>query len=867
MTPRTRTSNRDADFKVYYSKKVAQQVHFPHKSKTVRRRSTPVRDGQEKRQMVFLPDKMRRQRMDVISDSEDSGDLGTDVDEETEEEATGKSRQKGRKRSSGIMHEEQDSENDDSISRVSKRHRKTISPQNHRRTRRVQATSDNEKDGANNAVTERTLRRQSTMTQLVDGRKPLQGVDEPDFKPIKKTPRLSWNGKGKGEKKSRDERQRTLTQMVPGMRQQDIVSDDDINEGLGDVEAEDKDSHAYGDAVARRLAQQGLYQTEGNDNEELAAAEAEEETKPFPIKKEEGSSMLDSQSITEPVLQSVEDDSYKPTQFIEAPSRRSDRAMRRNATAQASKAGEASSLPREAKRSAKARFSLLSTPEKRRIREIPSSQSPADSPLSTQATPHKLNQSPLKQCMANSSNTVADTPSKRKQMTFKMPSKTPIPPPKLRRFESTIQDSEDEDDDIIEEEVPLARPAKHGVNRSTGVATPGKSIGADTQAMLDQIDCACAEASGNGHAVWTESSPEPDNLSVFRRNGESSPELGDLHKQLHSQRERAAPKEHRVYYEESTRIKQEPESDDEYAEDSAGLPSMSLRSPREGRPARGDMTVITAAELHSQTEQLHSTPPVLESGVQETFPSTPMFIQDDSSDDENALRKDSAPSHSSSRSSPQSAPTDMPQSADLDGEIVQVPRSPSPQHETQQSHSSKAEQQLQDEWLSYSQYVTAGPPESSSVCAVPDAFSYSDTPRPAQNPPPPQQQPHLLSNYHPSQATTIDETTQRTPHTKRTQNLSSTHTTPRHRIASSQPVFTSPNKLPPPLFIPSSFPSPVKVRAAAEDWNSSSPVMDLTTQDVNCGSSQWASLEDFSIPLPPPMPTQRVADGEEEEEG
>jgi hypothetical protein len=112
---------------------------------------------------------------------------------------------------------------------------------------------------------------------------------------------------------------------------------------------------------------------------------------------------------------------------------------------------------------------------------------------------------------------------------------------------------------------------------------------------------------------------------------------------------------------------------------------------------------------------------------------------------------------------------------------------------------------------------------------APDKFSYHATPMP----PRPETQ---LQNYM-SQATTVDEVT---PRKNRTQRRSA-NATPR-KVASSQPL-SSPVK-PPPLFIPSSFPSPS--RARVEEW--SSPV-GMRTQDMFVGGS----LEDFSIPLPPPV--------------
>jgi hypothetical protein len=315
-------------------------------------------------------------------------------------------------------------------------------------------------------------------------------------------------------------------------------------------------------------------------------------------------------------------------------------------------------------------------------------------------------------------------------------------------------------------------------------------------------------------------------------------------------------------------VKQELEydDDDDEDEDATILPTTQSILPNEESRIASDITTSTEEGRPPQTEQLRSTPPVIEGYTQYTCPSTPMVINDDSSWEEPYTSPNPTPPQSSRRQLPPPPLTSIQPSADLDDPAIQVPRSP--EHETQESHSSKAEQQLQNEWFSYSQYVHARPPESSSMRAAPDAFSYNATPRlphQTQTTAPHSRQQQQPSAYHPSQATTVDEITQRThttPRHKRTQQFGSTHTTP-HRIPSSQPaLFSSPNK-PPPLFIPSSFPSPEKA------WGSSSPLLDGgvgMTQATGVGSgwgksSQWASLEDFSIPAMPPG-----VDEEQEEE-
>jgi hypothetical protein len=853
MTPRTRASNKDANFKVYYSKKVPQQIRFPHKSKTVRRRSTPVQDGSGKRQMVFLPEKMKIRRTETVGDSDaEDGDMeegGVAIDSQADGEEQPRTarmtNRKGKKRSSDVMKAD-DSDDDEPVRPSPKRQRKDMLPKPNRRSRRVEAESDDQ-----NAIDRtRTLRRQSTMTQLVDGRKPLPGFEEPDFKPVKRSPRLSW-GKGRGGKAGKGRKQRTLTQMVP---RAEIMSDEDLEDTLGDLEAEERDSQAYGDAVAQRLARQEFHRADENSGTDSSVhLDADQGAHPA-VGEGHGSheSLIHSHDVPEIVVQSVEDDMevdyediYQPTQFIDAPATRKGRTPRRKTAAQARDTRAGGHVPEKPVRASRPRFSFLATPEKNRIREIPSSQSPADSPLSTQVTPQKAPRSPLRRRSGNAVN-VPETPSKRKQVTFEVSGKTPLPPPTLRKFESTIQDSEEEDDDIIEDYLPSSgrRIGAHTqtvINNMNAVKS-SRAVGADTQAMLDQIDRACADADEDSEMMDDESSRDSTALPVLQGQHEPSPELGELHRQSSGLKGQRDPEDqsdqnsHKITEGDQTH-------DEDEDEDSTVLPLARLFSPHEEQPIISDATTSTESELPEPAE-LHSTPPIIEAYVQDIFPSTPMVIQDDSLDEEDAPDPDPTPPRSSRRILPQLPSTDIQQSADLDGEPIQVPRSPSPQHETQQSHSSKAELQLQSEWLSYTQYANARRPQPSSMRAAPDAFSYSATPHAPRPTAPQLQQSHQLSGFHLSQATTVDEITQRTPRKNRTQHFSSTHTTP-HRIASSQPVI-SPSKLPP-LFVPSSFPSPEK--AAIEGW--SSPLLGQTQAPYR--SSQWASLEDFSIPGPPPV--------------
>ena len=753
--------------------------------------------------MVFLPEKMRIKSAKAVKDSEsedegmeEGGGVAIDLEEdeeEAEQSSTRVAEGRGKKRKIATVKEEEE-EAEETIRPMPKRRRKIAAPKRKHRSRQIEAASEDEQ-GASPNETEggsrsRASRRQSTMTQLVEGRRPLSDTEEPEFKPVKRSPRLSWSGRGK---KGSDKQQRTLTQMIPGMRPAEIMSDEDIEEVLSDIEADEKGSQAYGDAVTQRLAQQGLHQAEGDGSDDAV------------------------------VVQSVEDfadvddeDSYQPTQYIDAPITRTSRAPRLTNTG--NRAGQpAYASPTTTRKAPKPRFSLLSTPEKRCIREIPSSQSPADSPLSTQVSPLKANRLPLKECSGNAIQG-PDTPSRRKKVTFKEPLRERNPPPILRRFESTIQDSEDEYEEIVEEDTPSS----------------GQRIGADTQAMLKQIDQVCDDAEEDGAWPHRDSSEELGEQTATRGRNEASQVVGEQQEQSGVMRQENILHKQSPYRAAHVIVKEESLQDIEMLDLTTPEPQL---LPEEQSTAEHEPT-SDGVELPAPAEELHSTPPLIESYPQETFPSTPMVIRDDSSDEEDEPHSTPPSRGRQSLPQPTSPSSIIPPSADLNDGPIQVPRSPSAQRVTQQSHSSKAEQQLQTEWLSYSQYHITQPPQSSSMNVGPDAFSYKATPLPPRSAAALATQP---SGQYLSQATTVDEVT---PKKKSRHGSISANVTP-HRIASSQPVI-SPSK-PPPLFIPSSFPSPAK--AVMEGW--SSPVYGRT-QDLR--SSQFgASLEDFSIPLPPPV--------------
>jgi hypothetical protein len=848
MTPRTRNSNKDANFKVYYSKKVPQQVYFPHRRKTVRRPSGAGNDDSDRRQTRFLPEKMKIQRVTTIGDSEEEDEEDEDVEEggvaiEPVLKHEDASRDepvmtRGKKRHSDVVEADED-ETHEQIGPTPKRRRKATASTSKRRSRQIKHESEDEHNttpapARQSADRSRTLRRQSTMTQLTEGRRPLSDTEEPDFKPVKRGTRLSWAG---SSKKRKDKKQRTLTQMVPGMRPLEMESGDEADEALENVEAEERESQAYGEAIAARLAQGG--QTRGNtdDAEGLQTEErAPHESAPQgrSVQEDEANAWNASLSVPSVVVNSVEqveddddEESYKPTQFIEAPITRTRRTPRRvsGTTPARTQAKEAQSTTTRSTR--KSRFSLLSTPEKRRIRVIPSSQSPGDSPLSTQTSPSKVQRSPLKERSDNNA-LVAETPSKRKQVTFQEPTKEQVPPLNLRKFESTIQDSEDEDEEFLETQ-PNESRSRIGVYtqamiRGIDNAASGR-IGTETQAILDQIDQVCAGPVNERDEDYPQ---ELGESMRSRARQEPSPEFGEQFQNYTNENEDE---------EESQKLQSQYRTayagmkpglfDDVEMLDLTTQPVLEPPMP----PIVDSLPTSDNVELPIEPEQMPSSPPIIQPQVQDTCPSTPMVIVD--SDDEDEEEPEPTPPRKSTPYAPQLSSTAIQQSADLDGD-VQVPRSPPGQHDTQQSHSSKAEQQLHNEWSSYSQYVNARPPASSSMNVAHDKFSYHATPMPPRSFAPTQK-----SAYQTSQATTVDEVT---PRKNRTQRIASANTTPRE-IASSQPV-TSPSK-PPPLFIPSSFPSPTK--APMDEW--SSPLFGNTQMTYGPGGS----LEDFSIPLPPPV--------------
>ncbi|KAH8730671.1 hypothetical protein GQ44DRAFT_415406 [Phaeosphaeriaceae sp. PMI808] len=824
MAPRTRPSNQDAQFKVYYSKKVPGQMHFPHRRKVVR--APQVRDEGDKRQMRFLPEMMREKREVADSDEEEEeeeedvegllmGSEGESGDAHDGKIADGRSK----KRRSETL--EADPENENDVARpVSKRRQKAGQSRPNRESKKIKSETEEEQhhdvpaQARRSKKGETTLRRQTTMTQLAEGRPLLSDDEEPTFKRIPRRPRLSWGGKGKN---ANDTKQRTLTQMVPGREAVGIVSDEDVEEALSDAD-EQGGCDRYSNAIATRLAREGLFKGNGDcvdgepqeglfknnsDHVDHIPREGQKQHK-LSLQKTSQEDDVHMDLLTRPIHSfgddgnEVEGESYQPTQFIDALAPSTRRTRRQHAVTNS----PVLHTPLSAmQRTEKSTFSNLSTPEKRRTRVIPSSQSPPDTPLSTQVSPSKIHRTPLGKRYGNTVQG-AETSSRRKQVTFQEPSKEDIPPPSLKKFKSVIQDSEDEDEELLDLD---ENGSQHDIATRTQ-HLHGGTVGDETQAIIDRIDQACADADDDISSPDRENQEELHELIISRSSNQSSPELGEqIQQQSHS-------------YEISLDmpIKEEPPHSIDSIDLSTIQPTLGEGfMSAKPEPANSDI------DLPIAQEQVPSSPPMMEAPVEETCPSTPMVIMDSSDEEEDM---EPTPPHQGMYTT------------DLDGQPIQVPRSPAVPRETQQSHSSKAEQQLQSEWFSYSQYVNTGPPQSSSMHVAHDKFSYGATPKP------PRFATQQQSVYPTSQATTIDEVT---PRKNRIQRFPiSANTTP-HKIASSQP-FTSPSK-PPPLFIPSSFPSPAKTRM--EDWSSG---MLEETQDLFGESRYGASLEDFSIPLPPP---------------
>lgn len=787
----------------------------------------PRQDVAEPKQLRFMPELMRRRS--AIGDSEGEDEEVVELKEGPENHEGGKKRPggKGKKRSSDIMRDTEDEDTEeDAVRPAPKRIRQAAKKQSRRRepvpsietsenghvVTRAPPVSTSESENEDTNVPR--LRRQSTMTQMVEGRRPQPGDKEPEFKPVKRGSRSSL-----GKTKDRDAKQQTLTQMVRGFAP---VVDSEEDEETEDESLEEQT--AYTNALAEHLNRSGIFEP-ALDQTHVVGPESE------PV----GMNAADDDD--------EEDEDYLPTQDIR-PSTIAKRQTPRR-TGSTALATPATSIPRKGK---KPRFSLLATPERRKILEIPSSQSPPESPLSTQDTPAGR-RAALRQRSGNTQKLV-ETPSKRKKVAFQEDVEVVKPLPRWgRKLPSQIQDSEDEDSENLEETEDestdgpdIGAETQHMIDCIDNAAV-GVSIGSETQAMLDQIDQACAITDQDEVHRGREASVELGDDGIGPPHFDGSQELGES-LQCRNQRSPSPEGPSSTYIAAHIAIKQEPCD--------ANISALPLATSR--------------ALPH--VEQPGFPAPTNSRNIKEEYPSSPLVVKNEDEDD----RRDMPTSLDSEPATRQHPPTC--DTADLEGEIIQVRRSASPSkqetQETNRSFSSRAEQQLHSEqqgWLSYSQFPR--PPPSSSMRVFQDASSYQQSPfaGPTSLRALPRQSSAALS-----QATTVDPT-QRSPNVtpkKARSRVASTNTTPRkipssqrsldvtprklrsrigstnttpRRIPSSQPII-SPQR-PATLIIPSSYPSPGKLGYGG--W--SSPVMETSEG----GESVDASILDFSLPPPPPI--------------
>jgi hypothetical protein len=882
--PNTRSGNKTTNVKAYYSKKAApHQQYFPHRRKTVRR--PDPHDDSGKKQMKFLPEMM--QRRGTVQDSEDEGGESVE-DEEVGEVQT---KRTGRKRNSDVMREVVNGEEDDKegpVQPTPKRRRKDAPverPQRAPRRRRAAAlaahmSADEDLEPSEETEQEEApkprLRRQSTMTQIVEGRSPAPDSMEPEFKPVKRTRRTSGGRKGNQKDAKKDAKQRTLTQMVHIMTPLVLDSDEDV----GATETEEEVDAAYHSFIF------------GNDEEAISQQHASA-----------GSVEEGSLPTIEVSLQATEgdddsgEDEYNPTQFIEAPATRTRRTpLRSSARHRGTPVSKAAH-----KTSPEARFGLLSTPEKRGVFEIASSQSPPETLLSTQNTPQRSVRAPLKPRSANAAKVVetrskqgVETPSKRKQVTFQEGPQEQIPPPVLKKFASTIPDSEDELEDLSESDAQSN--SDYGIGNDTQAllrhvddSISEVNVREETQAMLLDIDQSCTKAPQDAEWEAREESEELGEL-IDCYDAEVSQELG-LQRPPHPSYS----------------------STNEQSSDAVELPPLPFSSPkpRETLEANEEPSAVTDTLTTPPTvQQLPSSPPVEDFMTQAP---TPMFADDETPEEAEGHVTATVQLPSTPTKQPRSSPVedfrtqttvpmfdDDERSEDLD-EVptatpvaprqfdIEVFRSPPAHLHHEPSHSSQAEQQLHSEYQTYSQFRRPSTFPSSMHVVHDSNYSYQATPRPFPSHHPTQLLPPTHSS-HTSQATTVDPTqispkvtpqkpkmkkepmftrsAARTPKSQRrnrsatttpkTQRQTrSTTTTPKSHRGLGMPMSSPDASKPPPLFIPSSFPSPARV--TMEGW--SSPVLG---RDV--GESQWGhgSLEEFSIPAPPPG--EWVDDDDEDEE-
>lgn len=835
----------------------------------------PQDEGKEYRQMTFLKERM------VVRDSEEESE-GDDVqgrDDEEKEKGRGcrGEKRKGKKRTSDAMQQDE-GEDPGLIQRAPKRVRTPAARCRRRTAAKAKGALDERTPPHPSTISSEsehegpppkpTLRRQSTMTQLVDGRRPGPDDEEPEFKPVKRSGRRSSGGK-----KGKDENQRTLTQMVRGL----IPPLDEENAGS---ETDEDGGEEYRSSLAQHLTGSGVFEPavghgtgyEGAADDDHNSLDAESARAGPLCRKDEGIR----------IHASDDEDEYCPTQYIQETASSRRRLSRRTSKATASGPSAAPNGRAPLGKPKKSRFSLLSTPERRRY-ILPSSQSPPDSPLSTQHTP-TANRMPLEELSGNTKSGVEDTPSKRtKVVTFEdAVEEIGRSPPTLRKFASTIQDSEDEgDDEIMESEDAENTVEGQAIGTETQRlisdienAAPGRQIGFETQAMLERIDHACTAA-------------EEDEIS---RERSGSLELG------------VQEDDDRIGY-----CEQSQELGEEVGSPVQDEVATTMPDVTQHRSAHPGVTQEVQGHPLEETEQLEQ-PQAAKPGHLDSRTGNQTSTAQHSCKSNYtvhtgpSITMKSEPSPSSSPPPTNHAPTPRQDPSfsqiDLDGAPIHTttlgthPYPSLQRQETQESttsHSSLAAHQLQTEWLRYSQYHDPNLEPESSMRALQESSTSYQAATPYSYPAVRQQMEVRRDGEGEgeiaSQATTLDFVTQMdmrspavTPKKPRSAVGGSAHTTPRNArmlpasahttprslrlVPSSQPTEITPRRTghvlglgsspmrPDTLVIPSSFPSPEKGA-----YLSSSPLVAPGRNDVDMeedGETQMESVEEFSIPALPP---------------
>lgn len=650
------------------------------------------------------------------------------------------------------------------------------------------------------------MRRQSTMTQLVDGRRPLPDDDEPEFQPVKRTLSRSGSGGKSTKGQAKDKQQRTLTQMVAGLGSFMAPSDEDTSDETENAEG----STVYNNILAEHFANRAVSQPRAA-------------TEDAGVNVTEQPALPTSTGPTEDYGGRDSEDAYEPTQNIQAPDPRERRSSRREREL---KQPAPSSLVSSPSRQKQGRFGLLTTPEKRRILEIPSSQSPPDAPLSTQITPATLHS--LSRPYARTSREVQGTPSRPRRVAFAefTTSADTRTSPKLR-FTGTIQDSEDddnldEDDDESETEFGIGEETQafiHGIHN----VLEGQDIGVETQAMLQSTDNAFGERAGS--AIPAVQRPNSSVARMTHGSGAAGPCDVEQASSGNTTEEQKSSNRAKTASIQNTGSKTQHESSEE-AEFARPLLPASIPQP---------ITIASKEGSHLASDEATEAPAQIQQRLN-------MFTQTASSivvkDEPNEKEVDETVSLPPTPQAPLCPASSALRLDDLDHDPPEF-RHPTPRmsttQDTAQSHSSRAEEQLQSEWLSYSQYPRRLPTSSMHVAHNGNSYQANAFSDPGTR--------QLLSPQCTaplSQATTVDGT-QRSPYsTPKKSRHTSSNTTPR-KVHESLPL-GSPTK-PPSLVIPSSFPSPSK-----GSWrNLSSPVLGSSPLEP------YESIEDFSIPpLPPP---------------